>query len=127
MKALIGQSPNLPWYKVREMSDEQIKEFNSKYLMGIEMTDAFITTPEGAHAKAKELGIKAYNLGCSCYNCNKEFDEIIKELRVGKQEESVLYKEIWNKSIEAVIKLTEERWFINLPTKEIDAIRRLKK
>lgn len=101
------------------------------------MTDAFITTPEGAHSKAKELGIKAYNLGCSCYSCNKEFDEIMNrkpdvikaELSVGKQEESVLYKEIWNEAIEAAFEwLNEEaNWQTWNDPKDAEKIRKLKK
>lgn len=35
---------------------------------------AFCNTPIGMHAKAKELNIPAYNLGCSCESCNREFE-----------------------------------------------------
>lgn len=96
-----------------------IDEQYAETMLGVkEMIDAFITTPAGAHAKAKELGIKAYNLGCSCYNCNKEFDEVMnrkpdvikaalsvgidyKNTRPNDEKTNVYEREIWNAAIEA--------------------------
>lgn len=37
----------------------------------------WINTKAGIHAKAKATGLKAYNLGCDCYQCNKDFDEMM--------------------------------------------------
>jgi len=37
MKALVGQVPNLPWWCVEAMSNEEIEKFNSGHLVEIEM------------------------------------------------------------------------------------------
>lgn len=39
MKVTKGQVPHLPWWRCLAMTDEEIKEFNSKYLVEVEMKD----------------------------------------------------------------------------------------
>lgn len=39
----------------------------------------FCNTKEGMHEKSKETGIAAWALGCSCYDCNKEFSKLLSD------------------------------------------------
>lgn len=41
---------------------------------------SYCNIKEGMHNKAKELNIPAYNLGCSCEECNKEFDKVLDKI-----------------------------------------------
>lgn len=51
MKAIIGQPPNLPWWKIQNMSYAEIKEFNDEYLREVEMDEYIIS----------DLKIKVWN------------------------------------------------------------------
>lgn len=38
MKALVGQVPNLSWWRLQHMTDAEIQEFNGKYVREVEMS-----------------------------------------------------------------------------------------
>lgn len=42
MKAIVGTAPNLPWWRLQNMTDEEIEKFNRKHLVEIEMAKAII-------------------------------------------------------------------------------------
>lgn len=87
---------------------------------------AFSNTKDGIHAKATELNIRPWTIGCSCVDCNKEFNETLDSVGncvvcdtnyiggvvcpkcyadplLAKHETSisVYEKEVWNAAIEA--------------------------
>lgn len=109
---------------------------------------AWCNTVEGIHIKAKELNLKAYSLGCSCYNCNKEFNQVLEELKMidgsycrafttvwtapgvcncnaSDRNISVFEREVWNTAIETVIKTLINKTHVSNEVKII--IRSLKK
>ena len=77
LKIKTGQAPNLPWWRLQKMSDEEIEKFNDGFMM-IER----LCEDEGCPNSA----IK--------YEC------------VGT-EESVFEKEIWNRAIEEAAKVCD--------------------
>ena len=40
----------------------------------------YYNTTEGIHERAKELKMKAWTLGCSCDECNKEFNKELNDV-----------------------------------------------
>lgn len=74
---------------------------------------AFCNTKEGMHIKAKELNIPAYNLGCSCKECEVEFKDMLSDNdSVGIEAPKLIALEardkvIWNEAIEAAANLIQ--------------------
>lgn len=100
---------------------------NEAYNNGVDVINndiPFHNTKEGMHLKARQLNLKAYNLGCSCDDCNNEFSKMLNS-SVGNQE-NVYEREVWNKAIDAAAGLSDN----NVKDSAIgfgDKIRSLKK
>lgn len=39
MKLLVGTIPNLPWWRLKNMTKKEIEEFNRKHMVEIEMSE----------------------------------------------------------------------------------------
>ena len=88
----------MPWWKLRDMSDEEIDEFNRKHLVEVKMSDD--------------------KLSGTAINAIFQNEQSIERVK------SVREKEIWNKAIEAVaIHFENEHWHMD----HIHKIRKLKK
>lgn len=92
------------------------------------MEIAFCNTKEGMHKAAMQLNTKAWALGCSCKECNKEFEEVLMinpedKIKIAQAQANWREKEIYNEAIEDVAKYLElDKWH-SLPT----IVRNLKK
>lgn len=89
---------NLNWTETISLNEEQSKAFKD-FMRENDSEVAFCNTIEGMHIKAKELNLKAYHLGCSCYQCNKEFDERLNSVGISNHD-SIFEKQVWNNAID---------------------------
>jgi len=97
MKALLGSVPNLPWWKLCNMSDAEIEEFNRRHLVEIEMKDDSLSDV----VANKDPWIVGKDDNWFMHNDNR------------------LHKESWNAALEAAANVSEINSAAN--------IRRLKK
>lgn len=121
MKIITGQTPNLPWWRALDMSDEEIKAYNYKYLKETEMKDDNLSDAQNNVGKCNcDIGMCTHRANCRNNPLKASQDEMDNAVKTYRMETNVYATKIWNEAIEAVLNLDEDMFCLS-------EIRKLKK
>lgn len=88
----IGQAPNIPWWRLKNMTNDEIQKFNESYITYTVQAGLLIPT---FHCSICGHNSEGFSI---CLKCNPQTYEV----------ESVVMKAIWNAAIEAAAKIAEK-------------------
>lgn len=124
-KMIVGNPPNLPWWRALRMSDAEIKEFNNQYLMEIEMNDDDV----GKRRIDKEYDELFAKDGAKLNNVGKQFYIARIDMLIAPNWNGEKYydKTSWNAAIEAAAIYLDKNIVSQTDGYMGDEIRKLKK
>lgn len=97
MKALVGQVPQLPWWKLQAMTDAEIQAFNSSHLQEIEMKDDSLADAM--------YGVRSDSVGKieqpSYQDIRKRYEGKPDVIKAALGQQNVYANQVWNEAIEA--------------------------